>query len=83
MRIITKVAIICSILLVFFAGVVVGRGDREQAFQEGKQAAQRQIRLQLERGHQQDYGFEISCWPDMTFYPRGDRDGVNYKFERR
>lgn len=57
--------------------------SQDQAYQRGYDAATQQIRLQLERGHQQDYRFELSQWPDIHFFPRGDRDGVNYKFKQK
>lgn len=57
---------------------VVERGGWES----GYRAATQQIRLQLERGHQGKYNFYIDEWPDIRFYPRGDRTGVNYEFKK-
>lgn len=50
-------------------------------WEAGYKAATRQIRLQLERGYQDELPFELNEWPDIRFYPRGDRTGVNYDFK--
>lgn len=51
-------------------------------FESGYRAATRQIRLQLERGHQGELPFELDEWPDIRFYPRGDQTGINYEFKK-
>lgn len=68
-------------LVGFIVAVLLSISHHRDEWQSGYDAAERQIRFQLERGHQQDSSFYLSEWPEIRFHPRRDRDGVNYEFE--
>ncbi|MFP4424785.1 MAG: hypothetical protein ACLFP2_06190 [Candidatus Woesearchaeota archaeon] len=70
-----------GLLIGIITTMVVATSYFDSEWTKGYQAAQEQIRLQLEKGHQGEYAFYLSEWGDIKFHPRGNRDGINYEFK--